>query len=99
MSGSAFRLQATFCARNREALVIEKRFYTKRHFHIFAAIRSLTRPILLRLKHWEFSFPIPKHVSLNTHDLANLTDLEEELIGDRDGCLHVRDHSFARVQG
>jgi len=95
----AFSLEPTFGARNGEALIIKKRFNSEGHFNVFATISSLTRPILLRLKHWEFSFPIAKHVGLDTHDLADFTNLEEKFVGDRDGCLHVRDRSFARVQG
>src|SRR5688572_3339623 len=76
-------LQALLGAGDREALLVEELLDAQDGLDVAPAVDALAGAVLGRGERRELGLPVAQHVRLRIGDLADLTDLEEELVRDR----------------
>src|SRR3990172_5045069 len=69
--------------RDREALVVEKLLNAEHGLDVPAAIDALPGAVLRRRQGAELRLPVAQDIRLGIGDLADLPNLEEQLVGDR----------------
>src|SRR5262245_11088486 len=74
--------------RDREALLVEELLDAQHGLDVAAPVDPLARAVLRGRQRRELRLPVAEDVGLGVEDLANLSDLGEELV--RDGFLHRR---------
>ena len=68
---------------DREALVVEQLLDAQDRLDVLAPIDALAGAVLGRRQGRELRLPVAQDVRLGVGDLADLTDLEKQLVGDR----------------
>src|SRR5262245_54530387 len=80
-ASAELHLETLLRARDREALFVEELLDAQHGLDVLAPVDALARAVLRRRERRELRLPVPKHVRLGVGDLADLADLEEQLVG------------------